>query len=153
MISHNQLIPFLGQWDGYEQFEATPWSKVGRGHATLTIGPAPGSGPASESGGLILDYAQTRFGASMTGHGVLIGEQWWWFDSYGFTPASPGTATLSDDGWLVFERSSERGRNVTRLRVADRQLVQEIEAAMPADAPLTLMLRGTYSPNAVPDEI
>jgi hypothetical protein len=98
-------------------------------------------GPA---GGLLLDYVERREGLTMTGHGVLSGRRWWWFDSYGFSPDAPGTADWRD-GELVLERRSERGRNVTVLRAVGDRLEQRIDTAVPADGPLLPLLRGTYA--------
>ena len=89
-------------------------------------------------------YAEDRDGATMTAHGVVFGSGWWWFDSYGFTPTVPGTAEWRD-GQLVLDRSSERGRTVTVLRIRDGQLGHDIDTAVPADGPLLPLLRASYA--------
>jgi hypothetical protein len=136
MISDDQLSRLIGDWAGDEQLSATAWTAAGTGRGTLSIVPGPGAG-------LLIGYADQRDQARMTGHGVVWGDGWWWFDSYGFTPATPGTATWRD-GELVLERRSDRGRNVTALRIADGRLEQRIDTASPADAALAPLLRGTY---------
>jgi hypothetical protein len=99
------------------------------------------SGPG---GGLLLDYIEERDGKTMAGHGVLAGHLWWWFDSYGFTPETPGTGEWRD-GELVLERRSDRGRTVTVLSINARCLEQAIDTAVPAEGPLVPLLRGRYT--------
>ena len=137
MSSDDQLAAMLGAWEGDEELSATAWTEAGKARGTISVNAGP-------SGGLILDYAEDRDGATMTGHGVVFGTGWWWFDSYGFTPAAPGTAEWRD-GQLVLVRSSERGRTVTVLRLRDGRLEQEIDTAVPADGPLVPLLRGSYT--------
>jgi hypothetical protein len=135
MISDDQLNCFVGEWQGSEQLHATAWTEAGKAHGAFSIAAGPR--------GLLVDYREHRDGAEMIGHGVLCGEHWWWFDSYGFTPVEPGVARLRD-AELSLERRSERGRTVTTLRVRDDVLEQRVDTAVPADAPLVPMLRGTY---------
>jgi hypothetical protein len=140
MIGDDQLSALIGEWTGDEQLSATAWTTAGTARGMLSIVAGPG-------GGLLVDYAEERDGARMTGHGVLSGEGWWWFDSYGFTPVTPGTAAWKD-GELILERRSDRGRTVTVLRIAGGRLEQRIDSAVPADAPLVPLLRGTYARGA-----
>lgn len=111
----------FGDWAGEEEVFATDWTPAGRARAELRISPAPGEG-------LIVDYTETREDASMTGHGVVRGDRWWWFDSYGFVPTAPGTAAWID-GELILERSSERGRNVMVLASDGETLTMRLSAA------------------------
>lgn len=136
MIGHHQLTEFYGDWADAEELFATAWTAAGEAWASIRLRPAPG-------GGLLLDYEEQRDGATMTGHGVAIADQWWWFDSYGFTPAAPGSARW-ENGELILERSSERGRTTTTLSVAEGGLQQWIDSAVPADAELVPLLRGIY---------
>jgi hypothetical protein len=108
---------------------------------TLTPGP---------NDALLLDYVEDRDGTTMTGHGVIVAGAWWWFDSYGFTPTTPGTARW-ERGELILERSSDRGRTTTTLTIVDGKLEQRIDAAVPADAELAPLLRGTYTLQAHPN--
>jgi len=137
MISHDQLSGLAGQWAGDEQLSATAWTPAGTARGMLSIAPGPG-------GALLIDYAEDRDGTVMTGHGVLSGDNWWWFDSYGFIPAIPGTAAWAD-GELVLERRRDQGRTVTTLRIVDGHLEQRIDTSVPPQAPLVPMLRGTYA--------
>lgn len=136
MIGDDQLSAFIGEWSGDEQLSATAWTAAGTADGELSIVAGPGRG-------LLIDYAEERDGATMTGHGVLSGDGWWWFDSYGFTPATPGTAAWRD-GELVLERRSNRGRTVTTLRADGGSLEQRIDTAVPPDAPLVPLLRAIY---------
>ena len=114
MSDKDQLSAMLGVWEGDEELSATAWTAAGKARGTISVSAGPGDG-------LILDYAEDRDGAIMTAHGVVFGSGWWWFDSYGFTPTVPGTAEWRD-GQLILDRSSERGRTVTVLRVRDGRL-------------------------------
>jgi hypothetical protein len=137
MIGHNWLPAMLGVWEGDEELSATAWTEAGKARGIISVNAGPG-------GGLILNYAEDRDGVTMTGHGVVFGDGWWWFDSYGFTPTAPGTAEWRGDQ-LILVRSSERGRTVTVLRVRDGRLEQEIDTAAPAEGPLVPLLRGSYA--------
>jgi hypothetical protein len=137
MSGDDRLAAMLGAWEGDEELSATAWTDAGKARGTVSVKGGPG-------GGLILDYAEDRAGAIMTGHGVVFGDGWWWFDSYGFTPAAPGTAEWRGDE-LVLTRRSERGKTVTVLRVRDGRLEQDLDTAVPADAALVPLLRGSYA--------
>ena len=137
MSDNDQLSAMLGVWEGDEELSATAWTEAGKARGTISVSGGPG-------GGLILDYTEDRDGATMTAHGVVFGSGWWWFDSYGFTPTVPGTAEWRD-GQLVLDRSSERGRTVTVLRIRDGQLEHDIDTAVPAGGPLLPLLRASYA--------
>jgi hypothetical protein len=137
MSDNYQLSAMLGVWEGDEELSATAWTEAGKARGTISVSGGPG-------GGLILDYAEDRDGATMTAHGVVFGSGWWWFDSYGFTPTVPGTAEWRD-GQLVLDRSSERGRTVTVLRIRDGRLEHDIDTAVPAGGPLLPLLRASYA--------
>jgi hypothetical protein len=137
MNDHDQLSAMLGVWEGDEELSATAWTEAGKARGTISVSAGPGDG-------LILDYAEDRDGTTMTAHGVVFGSGWWWFDSYGFTPTVPGTAEWRD-GQLVLDRSSERGRTVTVLRIRGGRLEHDIDTAVPADAPLLPLLRASYA--------
>ena len=97
--------------------------------------------------GILLDYVESRDGADgapLVAHGVVAGAGFWWFDTYGFTPAAPGTATWEGDA-LVLDRRSDRGRTVTRLRVDGDRLAFELDTAVPADAEPVPLVRGDYT--------
>jgi hypothetical protein len=137
MIGDDQLTQFLGRWAGAEQLFPTAWTPAGQAQAVVTLTPGPNDA-------LLLDYVEERDGMTMTGHGVIAAGAWWWFDSYGFTPTTPGTARW-EGGELILERSSERGRTTTTLAIVDGRLEQRIDSAVPADAELAPLLRGTYT--------
>ncbi|MFC4139327.1 MULTISPECIES: DUF1579 domain-containing protein [unclassified Microbacterium] len=124
-----------GRWTGEEEVFATAWTPAGRAEAELVLAEGPG-------GALIVDYAETRADGAMTGHGVVLGDGWWWFDSYGFVPSAPGTATWSD-GELVLERRSERGRNVMVL-ASDGEVLTMRLAAASGDGELQPLVSGVY---------
>jgi hypothetical protein len=137
MIGIDQRSIFVGVWEGREELLATAWTAAGTAHGRLSIAGGPGDG-------LLVDYTEQRDTTTMSGHGILFGDGWWWFDSYGFFPAVPGTASWRD-GELLLERRGERGRTVTVLRGTGGILEQWIDTAVPADGPLMPLLRGTYT--------
>jgi hypothetical protein len=137
MTDDDRLTALLGHWEGDEELSATAWTEAGTARGTLCVAAGPG-------GGLVLDYAEDRDGTTMTAHGVVFGDGWWWFDSYGFTPTAPGTAEWRGDA-LILTRRSDRGRTVTALRCAHGRLEQHMDAAVPADSPLVPLLRGSYT--------
>ncbi|MFE6994828.1 hypothetical protein ACFVAE_02615 [Microbacterium sp. NPDC057659] len=124
-----------GCWAGEEEVFATAWTPAGRARAELVLAGGPGDA-------LIVDYSETRADGSMTGHGVVREDGWWWFDSYGFVPASPGTATWNA-GELVLERRSERGRNVMILASDGERLTMRLFAAS-GDGELEPLVAGEY---------
>ena len=68
----------------------------------------------------------------------------WWFDTYGFTPATPGSAHWDADT-LILDRRSDRGRTVMRLRADGERLALELDTAVPADADPLPLVRGAYT--------
>ena len=137
MIGNDKLTELIGSWAGEESLLASAWGAAGTAEGTLRFTPAP-------AGGLLVDYAETREGTiTLTGHGVLCADAWWWFDSYGFIPHEPGDAHW-DDATLVLSRKSERGRSVMRLWLDGAELQMLIDSAVPADAELIPMLKGRY---------
>jgi hypothetical protein len=139
LIGWHQISGLIGRWEGDEQLSATPWTDAGTARGQLSIVAGPG-------GGLIIDYAEIRGdGPTMTGHGVLAADQWWWFDSYGFIPTFAGTAQWLDDE-LVLERRSIRGHTVTVLRLDGGRLEQRVDTASSPEvqSELVPLLRGHY---------
>lgn len=136
MISDHQRNALTGTWVGEEQLLPTAWTDAGTAYGTISIA-------NGQSGALVIDYHQKRSGETMAGLGVLFGDKWWWFDTYGFVPSEPGRA-IWQHGELLLERRSDRGRTVTTLGVKDGNLVQRIDTAVPADGPLRPLLRGVY---------
>ncbi|MDQ4214922.1 hypothetical protein [Microbacterium capsulatum] len=137
MAPDRRLIALLGDWTGTEELFATGWTEAGSARGALTVEPGPD--------GILLDYVEQREGADpLVAHGVIAGTGFWWFDTYGFTPAAPGTALWEDDA-LVLDRRSERGRTVMRLRADGDGLALELDTAVPADADPIPLVRGTYT--------
>lgn len=138
MAPDPRLKALLGDWTGTEELYPTAWTEAGSARGALSIEPGPD--------GILLDYVESRDGAAgapLVAHAVIAGAGFWWFDTYGFTPATPGTATWEDDA-LVLDRRSDRGRTVTRLRADGDRLVLELDTAVPADADPSPLVRGTY---------
>jgi len=135
-MTTEQYEELVGTWVGEEQVHPTAWTSGGPATGRLTI--------SRTAAALVLDYAESAVDRpDLVAHGVVAGEAWWWFDSYGFVPTQPGTATW-EDATLVLERRSERGRSVLRLRRAGEELELESDTATPPEAPLQPLVRGRY---------
>lgn len=136
MAPDARLAALLGEWSGTEEVRATAWTAAGEARGALTIEPGPG--------GIVFDYVETRDDGHLVAHGVVAGDGFWWFDSSGFVPESPGSARW-EGGSLVLDRRSERGRTILRLRTEGARLAVELDTAVPADAALVPLIRGDYA--------
>jgi len=136
VTSNPRIASLLGEWKGEEELSATAWTAAGTAQGSIVVRPGPD--------GIHFDYAEVRDGGRLDAHAVVAGAGFWWFDSYGFTPAAPGTAVWEGDA-LVLDRRSDRGRTVMRLRVDSERLTVELDTAVPADAALAPLVRGTYT--------
>lgn len=139
MAPDPRLRALLGDWTGTEELFATAWTAAGSARGALSVEPGPE--------GILLDYVESREdapGAPLVAHAVVAGTGFWWFDTYGFTPATPGTAQWEGET-LTLDRRSERGRTVTRLRAVADRLILELDTAVPADATPAPLVRGVYS--------
>jgi hypothetical protein len=126
----------LGEWKGDEELFATAWTAAGAAQGSIVVRPGPG--------GIHLDYVEVHGGGRLDAHGVVAADGFWWFDSYGFVPQTPGTAAWEGDV-LVLDRRSERGRTVMRLHAEGDRLALELDTAVPADAELAPLVRGAYT--------
>ena len=139
MAPDPRLRRLLGDWTGTEELFPTEWTAAGSARGALSVEPGPD--------GILLDYVESRDGADgapLVAHAVVAGAGFWWFDTYGFTPEAPGTATWEGDA-LVLDRRSDRGRTVTRLRADGDRLSLELGTAVPADAEPAPLVRGVYT--------
>ena len=139
MAPDSRLMALLGDWTGTEELFPTAWTEAGTARGALSVDPGPD--------GILLDYVESRDGAQgvpLVAHAVVAGTGFWWFDTYGFTPAAPGSAEWIDEN-LVLERRSDRGRTVMRLRADGDRLAVELDSAVPADAALAPLMRGVYT--------
>lgn len=134
-------MALLGEWAGTEELFATAWTEAGTARGALTVEPGPD--------GILLDYVEQHDRGNLVAHGVVAGAGFWWFDTYGFTPATPGTAHWDADT-LILDRRSDRGRTVMRLRADGDRLALELEldTAVPADADPVPLVRGAYTRQA-----
>jgi hypothetical protein len=139
VTSNPRIASLLGEWKGEEELFATAWTAAGAAQGSIVVRPGPD--------GIHFDYAEVHDGGRIDAHAVVAGGGFWWFDSYGFTPAAAGTAAWEGDT-LVLDRRSERGRTVMRLQPDDERLTVELDTAVPADAELAPLARGVYARRA-----
>ncbi|MGN8027360.1 hypothetical protein [Microbacterium sp. 22242] len=135
MAPDSRLIALLGEWTGTEELFATAWTAAGTATGALSVEPGPD--------GILLDYVEQHDKGRLVAHGVVAGAGFWWFDTYGFTPTTPGTATWEGDT-LILDRRSDRGRTVMRLRADGDGLALELDTAVPADIDPIPLVRATY---------
>lgn len=136
MTPDARYADLLGDWSGSEELFPTAWTAAGTARGSLTVEPGPG--------GILFDYVELQDAGHLLAHAVIAGDDFWWFDSYGFTPEAPGSAEWIGDE-LVLDRRSPRGRTVMRLRRAGDALEVALDSAVPADADLAPLMRGTYA--------
>lgn len=135
MAPDARYASLLGDWSGDEELFPTAWTAAGSARGALTVEPGPD--------GILLDYVQIQDAGHLIAHGVVSAAGFWWFDSYGFAPESPGTADWEGDE-LVLDRRSTRGRTIMRLRRDGERLAIELDTATPPDAEPAPLMRGTY---------
>ncbi|MBS1673503.1 MAG: hypothetical protein JSS74_06020 [Actinobacteria bacterium] len=137
MAPDRRLATLLGDWTGTDELFPTAWTEAGSARGALSVEPGPD--------GVLIDYVEVRDGADpLVAHAVVAGDGFWWFDTLGFTPATPGTARWDADT-LVLDRRSDRGRTVLRLRADSDALALELDTAVPADADPLPLVRGSYT--------
>jgi len=136
MTPDPRYAALLGDWAGDEELFPTPWTSAGTARGALTVEPGPG--------GVLLDYVELQDAGHLLAHAVIAGTGFWWFDSYGFVPEAPGTATWDGDT-LVLDRRSGRGRTIMRLRRTGERLEAALDTAAPADAEPAPLMRATYA--------
>ncbi|MFK4852572.1 hypothetical protein ACI3KT_13130 [Microbacterium sp. ZW T6_19] len=136
MTPDPRYAALLGDWSGDEELFPTAWTAAGRARGALTVEPGPD--------GILIDYVELQDSGHLLAHAVIVGTGFWWFDSYGFVPETPGSAVWDDDT-LVLDRRSARGRTIMRLRRDGERLEVALDTAVPADADPAPLVRGTYA--------
>jgi hypothetical protein len=134
MTSSNPTVTALaalaGDWEGAEQLKASPWTVAG------TVVGLHRVRLATRGLTLIQEYEQRRDGAvTLTGHGVFAVDPatsdvlWWWFDDFGHPPLTPSRGHFSDDGGIVLEKTTPRGRQRAHFAASGGLLTHRIEVA------------------------
>jgi hypothetical protein len=136
------MAPLLGDWQGTEQQEASPWAGASGARAALRF--------KHEAGGSVVvqDYRQVRQdGAEFYGHGVFLAqgeEVWWWFfDSYGEPPVAAVGGWVGEE--LVLVKTTARGTAVHRFRATADRLEYRITVGLSPELATTPFLAGTYA--------
>ncbi len=136
------MSPLLGDWQGAEQQEASPWAPASVTRAALRF--------KHEAGGCVVvqDYRQVREdGLEFYGHGVFLAqaeEIWWWFfDSYGEPPVPAVGGWV--DGELALVKTTVRGTAVHRFRATQEHLDYRITLGSADEGAVSQFLAGTYN--------
>lgn len=136
MAVDERYAALVGEWTGVEEVFSTAWTDAGHAQGALSIAPGPG--------GIIIDYVEQRDDATLTAHGVVSGDGFWWFDTAGFVPTQPGMAGWQDD-LLVLDRHGAGGRTVMGLHPVGGALVVNIATATAEDPALKPLVSGRYT--------
>lgn len=143
------LSALAGHWRGEETILPTPWGPGGPAHSRIV------ARPALDGRVLLYDYAAERDGAAwLSAHAVFgadeAGFRLHWFDSLGFVPTEPAPGRWQD-GALVFERRSPRGRtrHVYAFEGAERHTLA-LDSSFDDGASWTPVMRGIYVRDQTP---
>ena len=142
MLITELMAPLLGDWQGTEQQEASPWAPALGARAALRF--------KYDAGGSVVvqDYRQVRDdGSEFFGHGVFLAqgdEVWWWFfDSFGEPPVPAVGGWVGEE--LALVKTTVRGTAVHRFRAAWGTLEYRITLGAPDQGEILPFLAGTYS--------
>jgi hypothetical protein len=146
--AHRALTALVGDWAGTEELVASPWAPAATATATCQYR------PALDGFAVLQDYAQTREdGSNLLGHNVFTIDPetdetlWYGFDSYGFTPESPGRGGWTE-GTLHLEKKTPRGVARHRLTPDGDVLTHEIDVKLGQATEFTPFLRARYTREA-----
>lgn len=141
---HARLARLLGDWEGEEDLQPSPWGPggkaIGRGtYRSVTDGMA-----------ITQDYEEEKDGVVVfRGHGVFTVDPessdvlWWWFDSMGFPPEGPARGRWDGDT-LVLLKSTSRGDGRYRYQMLDDGYEFSIENRFPGQDDFSLFMQGRY---------
>jgi hypothetical protein len=100
---------------------------------------------------LVQDYEQRRDGAvTLTGHGVFAVDPassqvlWWWFDDFGHPPLTPSRGDFDEDGGIVLEKATPRGRQRARFAQSGDLFTQVIEIAPAGAGDFSTVVEASY---------
>lgn len=139
------LAALAGDWEGAEHLNASPWTASGTvdGLHRLRL--------ATRGLTLVQDFEQRRDGTvTLTGHGVFAVDPvtsdvlWWWFDDFGHPPLTPSRGHLSDEGGIVLEKTTPRGRQLAYFAASGDVLTHRIEVAPAGTDDPTPLVNASY---------
>jgi len=142
---HARLHAFLGEWQGGEQVEPSPWGKGGPAAGRMSF-------RADLDGfAVIQDYVQFKDSlVTFRGHGVFTVDPktqevlWYWFDSVGFPPDEPARGRFQGDV-LTLDRVSPRGAARYVFTITTDECTFSIENKLGDDSEFRPFMRGVYA--------
>ncbi len=142
---HARLQAFLGEWQGEERVEPSPWGKGGPAAGRMSF-------RADLDGfAVIQDYVQFKDSlVTFRGHGVFTVDPkteevlWYWFDSVGFPPDEPARGRFEGD-LLTLNRVSARGASRYAFGITTDGCTFQIENKLTNEPDFQLFMRGVYA--------
>ncbi|MCP2261899.1 Protein of unknown function (DUF1579) [Streptoalloteichus tenebrarius] len=142
--AHERLGALVGEWEGEEEFAATPWAPAGTARSRHSF--------RSGVGGLavIHDYAQVRDGEPFDGHGFFTADPgtgevvWFFFDGVGFPPDVPLRGDWDADGVLRLAKTTPRGQARHAFRFDGDTFEHEIDVRLGDAETFSPFARGRF---------
>jgi hypothetical protein len=142
---HARLLAFVGEWEGDEQLEPSPWGPGGVAFGRMSF--------RSDLHGfaVIQDYIEQKDSIiTFRGHGVLTVDPetkdilWYFFDSFGFPPDGPARGRF-EGGVLTLDRVTPRGAARYVYRITADSCEFTIENKFQNDADFKRFMHGKYT--------
>ena len=141
---HARLLAFVGEWEGDEQLEPSPWSPGGAAFGRMSF-------RADLDGfAVVQEYIEQKDShITFRGHGVFTVDPqtkdilWYWFDSFGIPPEGPARGHFEGDV-LTLNRVTPRGAARYVYRITAKSCEFSIENQFPGDADFKLFMTGKY---------
>lgn len=141
---HARLQAFVGEWEGPEQLEPSPWGPGGSALGRMSF-------RADLDGfAVIQEYIELKDSRiTFRGHGVFTVDPasketlWYWFDSMGFPPEGPARGTFEDNR-LTLTRETPRGASRYVFEISANECTFAIENKLGGEPEFKRFMYGKY---------